>query len=317
MAERVSAYVETFQADDPVQGLRIGPCNGPAAQPGWVAVRVRAATVNHHDVWTLRGVLSHPAEPPIVLGTDAAGVTEDGRDVVVHAVVATGDDQRLLSEGVDGTLSEVVLVPPHNLIPKPAYLSWEEAACLPTTWLTAWHMLVTSARAVPGEHVLVQGSTGGLASAAIQLGVAMGLRVSATSRTEAGIEWARELGADGVPTGERLARRADIVIDGVGGATAEHSQRSLAHAGRWVVAGVTGGTKASVDLSRVFWRQLQLHGVTMGTADELAALIRFLEVSGVRPAIGSIHDGLDGTADALRALLSGEQPGKHVVRVAT
>lgn len=310
-----AAAAHAFDKNTPLDMLSVIDVPVPDVPPGWTRVRVRAASVNHHDVWTLRGVLSHPAQPPVVLGTDAAGTTDDGTEVIVHAVLATGDDQRLLSEDVNGTLAEFVWVPEANLVPKPAFLSWAEAACLPTTWLTAWHMLVRAAQVVPGEHVLVQGATGGLATAAIQLAVAMGLRVTATSRSDAGLAWAESLGAAAVPTGSRLSQRADVVIDGVGGATATHSQRSLGFGGRWVVAGVTGGAMAEVDLSRVFWRQTRLIGATMGTRADFADLIRFLDTTGVRPKIGGTHSGLDSTREALDALLSGSAPGKHVVVV--
>ncbi len=307
---------EKYDMEDPLSGLGVVERTGADAQRDWVPVRVRAAAVNHHDLWTLRGVQSHPIDPPAPLGTDAAGTSVDGADVVVHAVVGTGEQQRLLSEGVNGALADCVWVPAANLIPKPEFLSWEEASCLPTTWLTAWHMVVTAAKATAGEVLLVQGATGGLATAAIQLGVGLGMRVIATSRSDTGLAWATELGAEAAPSGERLGVKADVIVDGVGAATAEHSQRSLAFGGRWVVAGVTTGGKVQVDLSRWFWRQLQLIGVTMGSRDELGQVIAFMAQSGVRPRIGSVHTGLDDARGAFDAMLSGATPGKHVVRLA-
>jgi NADPH:quinone reductase-like Zn-dependent oxidoreductase len=304
-----------FDVERPLDCVEVVSRPTPDVPADWVPVRVKTATVNHHDVWTLRGVLSFPADPPVPLGTDAAGIGPDGSEVIVHSVVATGDDQRLLSEGVNGALAEVVWAPARNLVRKPSFLNWEEAACLPTVWLTAWHMLTSAARALPGEVLLVQGATGGLATAAIQIGVAMGLRVVATSRSDAGLRWAEELGARAVPTGTKLDRKADIIVDGVGAATAEHSQRSLAFGGRWVVAGATTGRKAEIDMSRWFWRQLRLLGVTMGSLDELGQVINFLEATGVRPRIGSVHAGLERTPAALEALLSGGTPGKHVLSV--
>lgn len=313
MGQFRAAVATKFDPDSPLDGVDVVELPDTSPEPNWIPVQVRAAAVNHHDIWTLRGVMSHPVDPPAPLGTDAAGIAPDGSEVIVHGVVATREQQRLLSEGVNGALAERVWVPAANLVPKPGYLSWEQAACLPTAWLTAWHMIVSAARAAPGEVLLVQGATGGLATAAIQIGTAMGLRVTATSRTAAGIEWANSLGAEGVETGSRLGRKADVIVDGVGAVTAEHSQRSLAFGGRWVVAGVTTGNKVQVDLSRWFWRQLQLIGVTMGSRHELEQVLAFLEATGTRPKVGAVYHGIDAAPQALEALLAGTVPGKHVV----
>jgi NADPH:quinone reductase-like Zn-dependent oxidoreductase len=316
MPGQTAAYVAKFSADDPVSGLQVGPRPAPSCPPGWELVAVRAAAINHHDIWTLRGILSAPFDPPVTLGTDGAGVTPDGREVILHAVLSRGEKQHLLSEGLDGTLAEQVAVPSANLVAKPGFLSWEEAACLPTAWLTAWRMLFITGGAKPGEHVLVQGAQGGLATAAIQLAHAAGLRVTATSRTDEGLTWAHELGADEAVThGTRLDRRADLVIDGVGAATSKHSLSSLAPGGRWIVAGVTTGPSATVDLSRVFWRELRILGVTMGSADDLRDLIAFLQVSGVRPVVAQTYPGLEHTSEAITRMVHGGVPGKLVVRV--
>src|SRR3712207_4936951 len=188
-----AAFAARTNADDPLSGLELGDQPEPEAPDGWATVTVRAASLNHHDVWSLRGVGLPEDRLPMILGCDAAGVDEDGNEVVVHAVVSDPswrDDETLdpkrsiLSERHPGTFAERVAVPRRNLVPKPAELSFEEAACLPTAWLTAYRMLFTRAALRPGMTVLVQGAGGGVATAAIVLGSAAGVRVWTTSRSE-------------------------------------------------------------------------------------------------------------------------------------
>jgi NADPH:quinone reductase-like Zn-dependent oxidoreductase len=179
-----AAYADSFDADDPLAALALGERPDPEVPDGWTTVTVRAATINHHDLWTLRGVGLREEQLPMILGCDAAGVDDDGNEVIVHAVISDpawlGDEtldtsRSLLSERYQGTLAERVAVPRRNLVPKPAALSFEEAACLPTAWLTAYRMLFTQARVTPGSTVLVQGAGGGVATALISLGAAAGV----------------------------------------------------------------------------------------------------------------------------------------------
>src|ERR687886_1035670 len=210
----LAAYAARTAPDDPLTALEVGERPAPEVPDGWARVHVRAASLNRHDLWSLRGV-GLPAELlPMILGCDAAGVTDDGQEVVVHALIGdpefrgdeTTDPKRsLLSERHQGTFADEVVVPRRNLVPKPAALSWEEAACLPTAWLTAYRMLFARVRLSPGDTVLVQGAGGGVATAAVALGAAAGYRVWVTSRDEAKRERALELGADAAfPSGERL-----------------------------------------------------------------------------------------------------------------
>jgi NADPH:quinone reductase-like Zn-dependent oxidoreductase len=285
-------------ADDPLSGLAIGDHPDPEVPEGWDRVHVRAAALNHHDLWSLKGVGLPADRLPMVLGCDAAGVTDDGHEVVVHAVISTpgwtGDEtldprRSLLSELYDGTLAETVVVPRRNILPKPAALSWEEAACLPTAWLTAYRMLFTQSGLRPGDRVLVQGVGGGVATAAIVLARAAGYVVYATSRDEAKRTRALELGAHEVfESGARLPERVDAVIETVGKATWGHSMKSLRPGGTLVVSGATSGPDPSADLARLFFLQLRVVGSTMGTRDELAALLRLCETSGVRPLIDEV-----------------------------
>ncbi|WP_374204964.1 zinc-binding alcohol dehydrogenase family protein, partial [Actinotalea sp. C106] len=185
----------------PLEGLEVRQVPRPEPREHWTTVDVRAASLNHHDLWSLRGVGLPQDRLPMVLGCDAAGVTPDGQEVVVHGVVGgtghgVGPQERpsILSETYPGTLAEQVAVPTWNLVPKPAELSFAEAACLPTAWLTAYRMLFTSAGLGPGDRVLVQGAGGGVASAATALAAAAGLEVVVTSRDPAKRARALELG---------------------------------------------------------------------------------------------------------------------------
>ena len=307
---------------DPLAGLALAEVPDPEPRDGWVVVDVRAASLNHHDLWTLRGVGVSEDGLPVVLGTDGAGVTDGGEEVILHAVLSdpgpAGDetlspDLHMLSErGVAGTMAERVAVPARNQVPKPAELSWAEAACLPTAYLTAYRMLVTRGGARPGERVLVQGAGGGVSTAALVLARAAGLRVYVTSRSEAKRERAAELGAIPVESGARLPERVDLVLETVGEATWDHSLRSLRPGGRIVVSGATTGGAPPADLARVFWRGLSVIGSTMGTLAELEALVAMLAATGVRPVIDSVHDMEDGGA-AFARLASGESFGKVVL----
>jgi NADPH:quinone reductase-like Zn-dependent oxidoreductase len=307
--------------DDPLAGLTLGDHPDPAPPDGWELVEVRAAALNHHDVWTLRGVGIDADRLPVVLGCDAAGVTADGREVIVHAVVATPDggdetlarDFSILSERYDGTFADRVAVPARNLVPKPASMSFEEAACLPVAYLTAYRMLFTRGELRPGDRVLVQGAGGGVATASILLARAAGLHVTVTSRDEAKLEQALELGAHvGVVAGERLPGRVDAVMETVGEATWSHSLKALEPGGVVVVSGATSGPNPPADLARVFYRQLRVVGSTMGTRDELVRLSRLLDATGVRPLIDDVLQ-LTEARTAFERMVAGDLFGKLVL----
>jgi Alcohol dehydrogenase GroES-like domain len=188
----LATYATAFDEADPLTGLAVGELQDPDVPDGWTTVTVRAAALNHHDIWSLRGAGLREEQLPMILGCDAAGIDDQGNEVIVHSVIAdpgwSGDEtldpkRSLLSERFPGTFSERVAVPQRNLVPKPPELSFVEAACLPTAWLTAYRMLFTRANVAPGATVLVQGAGGGVATAAIVLGSRAGLRIWATSRS--------------------------------------------------------------------------------------------------------------------------------------
>jgi NADPH:quinone reductase-like Zn-dependent oxidoreductase len=286
-------------------------------------VRVRAAAVNHHDVWSLRGVGLPSDRLPMILGCDAAGVDDNGREVIVHAVInspdfagsdATYDPQRsLLSERYPGTFATHVWVPPANLVDKPSELSFAEAACLPTAWLTAYRMLFSQSDARPGDTVLVQGAGGGVATALIALGRQAGMRVWVTSRDEARGARAVDLGAhQAFPAGARLPERVDAVMESVGAATWSHSINVLKPGGTLVICGATSGDNpAKAELTKIFFKPLRVIGSTMGTRDELISLTQMLVASGVRPRIDRILPLTDAAA-GFAAMIAGDHFGKII-----
>ena len=285
-------------------------------------VKLRAAGLNHHDVWSLRGV-GLPAERlPIILGCDGAGVDEAGNEVIIHAVVPsdgwTGDEtldpaRTLLSELYDGTLAEYVAVPTRNLVPKPVGLSFEQAACLSTAWLTAYRMLFVNAGLTPGATILVQGAGGGVSTALIQLGSAAGYRVWTTSRDEVKRARALEIGADrAFSSGERLPERVDAVLETVGAATWSHSINSLKPGGTVVISGATSGdAPAKAELTKIFFKQLRVVGSTMGTRTELERLANFVVNQGISPIIDSTMPLADARA-GFEKMAAGDVFGKVV-----
>lgn len=324
LTRMLAAYAARFSPTDPLSGLEVADRPDPEPPEGWEVVEVRAAALNHHDLWSLRGVGLREEQLPMILGGDAAGVTADGREVICHAVIAGRDGLAdeldpnvkftLLSELHQGTLAERVMVPSRNLVDKPAELSWEEAACLPTAWLTAYRMLFVQGGFRPGQTVLVQGAGGGVATAAILMGRAAGLRIWVTSRSEAKRDRAVELGAEAAfPSGERLPERVDGVLETVGDATWAHSLRSVRDRGTVVVAGATSGPNPKAELNHVFFRQLRVVGSTMGTRQELRDMVQLLLTSGVRPLIDGVYPLADA-AEAFRRMAEGDLFGKLVLR---
>ena len=319
----LAAAATSIDPADPLSGLTVGEFPDPEPAEGWVRVAVRAGSLNHHDLWSLKGV-GLPAERlPMILGCDAAGVLDDGTEVIVHGVVgdpaAGGGDETLdprrsmLSEVYPGTLAEYVCVPGRNALPKPEAIDFASAACLPTAWLTAYRMLTTKGQVQPGQTVLVQGVGGGVSTAAIALAKQLGARVWATSRDEAKRAAAIDLGADeAFEPGARLPERVDAVMESVGEATWSHSLKSLRPGGRLVVCGATSGPNPPADLNRVFFLQLEVLGSTMGTLEELHGLIDLVVSSGVRPTISATYPLADAR-EGFAQLAQGDVMGKIVL----
>ncbi|MBV9024775.1 MAG: zinc-binding dehydrogenase [Streptomycetaceae bacterium] len=318
-----AAYAARIDREEPLNGLELGERPAPAVAPGWTAVTVKAASLNHHDLWSLQGVGLAEESLPMILGCDAAGIDEDGNEVVLHSVIGesghgVGPHERrsILTERYQGTFAERVAVPAWNVLRKPKELSFEEAACLPTAWLTAYRMLFTNAGVRPGDSVLVQGAGGGVATAAIVLGKAAGLRVFATSRDETKRKRAEDLGAQAAfEPGARLPHRVDAVIETVGAATWSHSVKSLRPGGTLVISGATSGPNPkTAELTRIFFLELKVVGSTMGTKDELEDLLSFCAATGVRPVIDSVLP-LDRAREGFEKMAGGDLFGKVVLTI--
>jgi NADPH:quinone reductase-like Zn-dependent oxidoreductase len=317
-----AVYADKISREDPLGGLVVGERPDPVVPDGWTTVTVKAASLNHHDLWSLRGQGLKQDRLPMILGCDAAGYDEDGSPVVVHAVISdpdwagdeTTDPKRsLLSELHQGTFAEKVAVPRRNVIPLPEGFSFEEAACLPTAWLTAYRMLFTQGGLKAGDSVLVQGAGGGVATALITLARAAGLRVIATSRDEAKRARALEIGAHEVhPSGERLPAKVDAVMETVGRATWEHSIRSLKPGGAIVISGTTSGPQLDdAMVTHIFFLQLRVIGSTMGTRGELASLASLLDATGTKPLIDRTLP-MEQARAGFEAMEAGELFGKIV-----
>lgn len=312
-------------SDDPLSGLSIRDIAEPEPPEGWIPVTLRSAALNHHDIWSLRGVGLRPDQLPMTLGTDAAGVLDDGTEVLIYPVVsdaaAGGGDETLdpgrtmFSEKHQGLFSERFVVPADNVIPKPAAMSWEIAACLPTAWLTAYRMLTTRSGLTGPSNVMVQGAGGGVATAAITLAKALGHTVFCTSRDPERGKRALDLGADHfLASGERPPVKMDLVVETVGAATWEHSLRALRPGGRIVVSGATSGPNPPADLNRVFFLQLSVVGSTMGTRAEMAEMLDLIAAKGIEPEIDSVLP-LERARDHFEAMHRGTVFGKLVLTV--
>jgi NADPH:quinone reductase-like Zn-dependent oxidoreductase len=321
-------------------GVRIRERPRTEPEPGAVAVAIRAASINHLDLWLAHG--AQRVAPPRVIAADGAGVVhasanpswKPGDEVVLFPTLCcwecewcrAGENVRcprfgILGEHTDGTACELIHIDGRNLFPKPKGLSWAEAAAFPLTFLTAWRMLTTRAQLRPDETVLVVGAGAGVAVAAIRIAKHLGARVLATSRSEAKRQRAVELGADAVfdSTGfskgvrEATGDGVDVVFEHVGPATLEESMRSLAMGGRIVTCGSTSGVKAEVSMPRLFFRQAGLLGSTMGNAAEFEAVLKAID-AGLRPVVDEVYP-LDRVQDALTRVDTSEQFGKVVLSV--
>ncbi|XVS65865.1 zinc-binding dehydrogenase [Actinosynnema sp. CA-299493] len=316
-----AVYAAEPSPQDPIAALRVGERPEPEVPEGWVKVAVKAASLNMHDLWTLRGVGIKPEQFPMTLGCDGAGVLEDGTEVVLHSVIGdpdwSGDEtldprRTLLTEKHQGTFADYVVVPGRNALPKPAGLSFAEAACMGTAWLTAYRMLFVNSGLRPGQTMLVQGASGGVSTALVQLGRAAGFRVWVTGRTEEKRALAGSLGAHQTfESGARLPERVDAVFETVGKATWSHSMKALKPGGTLVISGATSGDASAAELPRLFFLQLRVVGSTMGTRAELGDLLSFCDLTGLRPQIGA-ELPFERVEEGLRAMLDGETAGKIV-----
>jgi len=316
-----AVYAQEPNAESPLDSLVVGERPEPEVPDGWVRVHIKAASLNMHDLWTLRGVGIKAEQFPMILGCDGAGTLDDGTEVVLHSVINApgwqGDDtldpkRTLLTEKHQGSFADQVVVPARNAVPKPAGLSFSEAATMGTAWLTAYRMLFVKSDLRPGQTMLVQGASGGVSTALIALGRAAGFRVWVTGRTEEKRALAESVGAhQAFESGARLPERVDAAFETVGKATWGHTLKSLKPGGVVVVSGSTSGPDPSADLQRVFFLQLRVLGSTMGTRDELADLLAYLDLKGIKPQIGMELPLAEAPA-GFAAMANGDTAGKIV-----
>src|SRR3954463_16402876 len=313
--------------------LRYEDADDPVAGAGEVLIRLRAASLNHLDIWARQGLPSAPK--PRILGADGAGVIEalgegtDGFAAGDEVVINPGleDGAHIIGEHTDGTHAELIAVPADYVHPLPIGLSFEEAAAFPLVFVTAYRMLVTRASLQEGEWVLVWGAGGGVASAALVLSKTLGARVIATSSSDKKRERAREFGADAVvnhETGDVASavkeatggHGADIVVEHVGEATWKTSLQDAATEGRIVVCGATSGPNPPAQLHRIWWKQLSILGSTMGTRADFAGAYDLVAARRARPVVDEVVPLAEIRAAPAR-LEAGEQLGKIVLSIPT
>ena len=310
--------------------LRLDEVEDPVAGPGEVLIRLKAASLNHLDIWLRQGLPSVPK--PRILGADGAGVVEalgegvDGFELGQRVVLNPGlrNGAEIVGEHRDGTHAELIAIPRENVHPIPEELSFEEAAAFPLVYETAYRMLVTRSGLQEGEWVLVWGIGSGVGSAAFLIAKALGARVVVTSSDDGKLERARELGADETVNHESgdvvsvvkeaTDGGAHVVVEHVGEATWKTSLQVARTGGRIAVCGATSGPNPPANLHRIFWKQLSIFGSTMGTAEDFAGVYELVASGRVKPLVDRVFP-LEEAADAHRHLESGKQFGKVVLTV--
>jgi NADPH:quinone reductase-like Zn-dependent oxidoreductase len=318
-----AVYAREANFNDPLAALALGERPEPMIPEGWVRVKISHASLNRHDIFTLRGITAQkkPIPYPMVLGTDGTGTLDDGTEVVIYPVLGSaehrGDETldprwHVLSELVPGTMADYVAVPRQNAIPKPNGITSLHAALLGTAWLTAYRSLFTKAGVRPGQTVLVQGASGGMSTALIQMGRAAGVDVWVTTRSDHGATLAEKLGASRIfRSGERLPRPVDAVVDNIGAGSWSHSLHSVKRGGTVVINGVTTGHVAETDLLHIFVEQLDVQGSIMGTRAELIDMMDFVIRTGMTPEVGTVVPMTEAQRE-FAAMIEGRTQGKTV-----
>ena len=304
--------------------LRYEEAPNPEPGPGEVLVRLRAASLNHLDLWIRMGLPSVPK--PRILGADGAGFREDtGERVVINPGLEHGEKILVVGEHMDGTHAELVAVPEGNVYPLPGELSFEEAAAFPLVFETAYRLLVTKARLKEGEWVLLWGIGSGVATAGLAIAKALGARALVTSSSDEKLERARELGADATVnhvSGDVAAavkeategKGVEVVLEHVGEATWQTSLQAARAGGRITVCGATSGPNPPAALHRIWWKQLTIYGSTMGTREDFEAAYELVKSRRVRPVVDSVLP-LEEARTAHERMEAGEQFGKIVLSI--
>ena len=303
--------------------LRYEDVPDPEPGAGDVLIELRAASLNHLDVWIRKGLPSVPK--PRILGADGAGVVAGTSErVVINPAILSNGKMHIVGETMDGTHAELIAIPRAFVHPIPEGLSFEEAAAFPLVFVTAYRMLVPRARVQPGEWVLVWGIGGGVATAALAIAKAMGAHVVVTSSSDAKLERAWELGADATINhgSEDVVARvkeitgggAHVVVDDVGEATWKRTLDAARVEGRIVVCGATTGPNPPAMLHRVWWKQLSILGSSMGTPEDFQQVYDLVAAGTIRPIVDRVFPLADARA-AHERLEAGEQLGKIVLSI--
>ncbi|HYF52441.1 MAG TPA: zinc-binding dehydrogenase [Planctomycetota bacterium] len=343
-----AAFITEFGGVDKVQ---IGDIPKPTPGPGQALLKVKTAALNHLDIWVIKGRPGVTLKGPHVIGSDGAGVVEAlgsgceqlavkvGQEVILNPGVSCMTCEwclrglhsecpgfRITGFQLEGVYAEYALVPAVNLFPKPAHLSWQEAAALPLAHLTAWRMLFERCRMQSGETILVHGIGGGVAVAALQICVANACRVIVTSSSDAKIAAAKKMGAvagvnykttpDVAAAVKALTngRGADIVLDTAGAATLPISMGSVRRGGRIVTCGITTGPEAPINIQQLYWNHISFLGSTMGSMEDMRRMTKAIEHSGIKPLIDQTFP-LSQAGAALARMKEGAQMGKIVLNV--
>jgi NADPH:quinone reductase-like Zn-dependent oxidoreductase len=304
--------------------LRYEDAPDPEPGPGEVLVRLRAASLNHLDLWVRKGLPSVPK--PRILGADGAGIRDDtGERVVINPGIEHGDRITVVGEHMDGTHAELVAVPEGNVYPLPETLSFEDGAAFPLVFETAYRLLVTKAQLREGEWVLLWGIGSGVATAGLAIAKALGARAFVTSSSDEKLERARELGADAVVNHVRGDVRAavaevtdgagvEVVLEHVGEATWQTSLQVSRSGGRIAVCGATSGPNPPAALHRIWWKQLTIYGSTMGMRGDFEAAYGLVTSRRASPVVDSVFPLAEARA-AHERLEAGEQFGKIVLSI--
>jgi NADPH:quinone reductase-like Zn-dependent oxidoreductase len=318
-----AVYAFEANADDPLAALAIGDLPEPEVPEGWLRIKISHASLNRHDIFTLRGITAHPEGIafPMILGNDGAGTMDDGTLVAIYPVLGSDhwrDDETLdpnwhiFSEFLPGTFADYIVVPRRNAIPLPSGLSALHASVLGTAWLTAYRALFTKSALQPGQTLLVQGSSGGMSTALIQLGRAAGFEIWATSRNDQGRALAEKLGAHRTfESNEKLPRKVQAVVDNIGPASWAHSMASIARGGTIVITGVTTGLEVRLPLLPMLSEQITVCGSIMGTLQDMKDMMNFIVTSGITPEIGQVLP-MEQAEEGIRAMWEGRMSGKTV-----
>jgi NADPH:quinone reductase-like Zn-dependent oxidoreductase len=313
-----------------------------------VLIEVKAASLNHLDIWVRQGIPGAKLAFPHILGSDGAGIVAEvseevktvkkGDKVLLNPGISCGNCEwclkeeqsecstfHLLGEHINGTFAEFVKAPEGNVHPIPEHLTFSEAAAFPLVFLTAWRLLITKAKIKPGEVILILGIGGGVASAALQIAKSTGLKAIVTSSSSEKLKKAKGFGADEIINysnqdfaGEVRSltdkKGVDVVLDNVGAKTWQESLKSLKKGGRLVTCGATTGPNPPEDIQRIFWNQLTIFGSTMGNRREFKEVLQFMDSTKIKPVIDKVFP-LEKGADAQKYMEEGKQFGKIVLTV--